>query len=192
MSDDLNPYAPPPIIAEQAHRAWEHSKEGLWRDGKLLVLHKSAKLPGRCVKSNEPTDRFLKRKLVWYPPWIALTILLAWPVFLILALVMQKRAQVDIGLTPEWIGRRRMRIATAWGLVLLGFFTFFGAIAWAADADWFGLVLAGGVLMGFVGIIYGSVGARMVYPTKIDDQFVWLKGVCREFLDELPPWPGKR
>jgi di/tricarboxylate transporter len=55
--------------------------------------------------------------------------------------------------------------------------------------DWavFGIPL--GVIIFFIGCIYGSVCSRMVVQTRIDDHFVWLKGVHPDFLAELPEWP---
>ena len=39
------------------------SDEGAWCDGSLLVMNKHSELPPRCVKTNQPTDRRLRRKL---------------------------------------------------------------------------------------------------------------------------------
>jgi len=61
----VNPYASPfsadcvpPLVTAQV------VGEALYRQGKLLVMHKQAVLPDRCVKSNQPAHgRRLKRKL---------------------------------------------------------------------------------------------------------------------------------
>jgi hypothetical protein len=37
-------------------------------------------------------------------------------------------------------------------------------------------------------IIYGLVASRLVAPTRITKDYVWLKGVHPDFLAELPPW----
>jgi hypothetical protein len=42
------------------------------------------------------------------------------------------------------------------------------------------------------GAIYGVVAARMVAPTRITDDHLWLKGVHADFLAELPVWPYPR
>jgi len=43
----------------------------------------------------------------------------------------------------------------------------------------------------FVGaVIYGIITIRIVAPAKIDDRFVWLRGVNKEYLNELPAWSG--
>ena len=152
-------------------------------------MHKDAILPCRCVKSNEPADGRLKRKLAWHHPGIYLTILLHIFVYIVVALILQKKATIYIGFSDEWFRKRRRAIAVGWALVVVGV-----AIVVAAgfmvnhDAGvglagiWLGIVLAGGA-------IYGLVAARMVAAKRITDHYVWLKGVHPEFLATLPPWP---
>jgi hypothetical protein len=53
----------------------------------------------------------------------------------------------------------------------------------------FGWLIAAGIVLFFVGTIYGLVAARMVAPVRITDTHIWLKGVCPGFLAELPEWP---
>jgi hypothetical protein len=40
--------------------------------------------------------------------------------------------------------------------------------------------------------IYGQYATRMVNATKIDDRFVYLSGVCPEYLADLPMWVAPR
>lgn len=194
MSGSVNPYAPPPIVAEQVNVLGLGGQDGgVWRSGKLLVMHKSARLPARCIKSNEPSERSLKRNLVWYPQWIILTILIAWPIFLVLALILQKKATIEIGLTEAWVRRRRQRIAITWGVALLGVALFAIAIALLDATDGGSSILMLAALAALIGaLIYGTTAARLVSPTKIDDRFVYLKGACAEYLAQFPEWPGTR
>jgi len=37
---------------------------------------------------------------------------------------------------------------------------------------------------------FGIFAVRIVVPAKIDDKFVWLKGVNKDYLNELPQWIG--
>lgn len=60
---DINPYAAPQHGIVVNPPAVDPSG-GVWRDGKLLVMHKKAVLPDRCVKCNQPAGgRRLKRSL---------------------------------------------------------------------------------------------------------------------------------
>ncbi len=193
MVDDLNPYAPPPLVAEYVSPAgYFGESDGLWRQGKLLVMLKEARLPPRCVKSNQPTNQFLKRNLTWHPQWVLLLILINILICAIVAMIMQKKATIYIGLSPEWIARRRTCIMIAWGIAALAIVMFVGGIVLAQEYDPAAILIGISPLLLIGAAIYGLVGSRMVAPTKIDDRFVWLKGVCPEFLAKLPEWTGPR
>jgi hypothetical protein len=193
FSDDVNPYAAP-------QRAWEHPAQaapqplhplaGLWRQGNLLVMHKSAPLPDICVKSNQPATRRLQRKLQWHHPAVALSILIAVPVYVILALVLMKRATIMLPLSDEWYERRKRRLIFAWGSGLLCLGLIVVGFVLGVQVDNGGYLLLS--LMGFVGgiaaLIYGQYACAMVRPTRITDQYVWLKGVHPDFLQRLEAW----
>ena len=94
-------------------------------DGKRIVVPAAnPKLPQRCVKTNQEVTpaEIKKRKLYWYPPLIAVTILLSVLIFLILYLVLRKKVEVDIPLSKA--GRKIVlkNGAITWGLVLGGIF----------------------------------------------------------------------
>lgn len=158
---------------------------GVWRDRATLVMSKDARLPDRCVKCNEPTQGRLKRKLTWHHPAIYILILVAWLIYLIVALIVRKRATVELGLCDEHLQIRRRNIWITWALVLLGVACLFFAIA-AED----GRMAPLGLLLLLGGAIFGIFAARVTAPTKIDDRFVWLRGVNKDYLDLLPQWPG--
>ena len=194
---DINPYASPAnfedVVLAQAVDG-PQLQAGLFRKGKLLVMQKEAALPARCVKSNEPVEgRRLRRKLTWFHPLIYLSLFLGLLIFVILALVLQKKATIYIGLSQEWYRKRRRAIWTGWITVLLGLATMAGSIAILAhtngDAAWAGWGIALGFLVLLGGAIYASAASRMVTPVRITDDYVWLKGVHPDFLDDLPPWP---
>jgi hypothetical protein len=196
---NINPYASPStfeevVVAEVADEPnWA---AGLWRKGNQLVMHKQANLPARCVKSNEPIEgRRLKRKLTWFHPLIYLSLQAGVLIFAILAIVLQKRATIYIGLTSEWHRRRRRALWAGWIIGLLGLAVLIGSIVVLcnsrdSDPPWAGLLgLLSGIIVILVGAIYGSAGSRMVTPVRITDDYVWLKGVHPDFLADLPPWP---
>ncbi|MCO6456561.1 MAG: hypothetical protein J5I93_14785 [Pirellulaceae bacterium] len=189
MSD--NPYAPPqvekPFLGQPGA-----SHAGLWRDGRLLVMHRQAELPDRCVKSNEPAHgRRLKRNLSWHHPAVYLALLANILIYAILATVLGKRATIQIGLTQQWIVRRRWRMLIAWLLVLLCSGLFVAGIMLSdslrENAVW-------PIVLGGVGVIaaavYGVIACRLVHPKKMSDEYIWLQGVHPDFLAALPPWPG--
>lgn len=167
---------------------------GLWRDGGTLVMEKTAVLPDRCVKSNQPTRRTLKRKLSWHHPALFLTIFLCGLIpYVIIALIVRKTATVHIGLSDEWFAKRRRATIIGWLLVLVGVVLF---VAGFSIDDKKGNVAAPlilfGLVFGLLAAIFGLLAARMVFPKRITDRHVWINGVCREYLETLPPWDDRR
>src|SRR4051812_48095577 len=65
---------------------------GVFQDGKKVVVRRTAVLPPRCVKSNEPAERWLKRQLYWQSPLTYLLLLLGPVPFIIGALIVRKKA----------------------------------------------------------------------------------------------------
>jgi hypothetical protein len=196
---EVNPYASPqerlpdgapepPVVAQLATSG---PPVGLWRDGRRLVMHKQARLPDRCVKSNQPTDgKRLRRRMYWHHPLIYLSILAGLLIYVILALVLRESATVYIGLSRPWWARRWRAIAIGWLAVLAAVVMLFLGIALAPNSEVALWLLALSFLVFFVGGIYGVVASRMVAPTRITRNYVWLKGVHPDFLADLPAWPG--
>lgn len=161
---------------------------GLWRSGKLLVMRKESVLPDRCVKCNKPTNGFrLKRNLTWHAPWLFVLIVAGVLIYLIVAMILSKKAGIQVGLCEDHRRIRRRDIIIAWAL-------FFGAVGSFVLAGYlnpgypYGLA---GLALILVSLIYGTVRVPMVQPARIDDQFVWLKGVSREYVADLPEFTGR-
>ena len=192
---NVNPYAspqtdfesPPPIRPSSPTKP-----QGMWSKGKVLVMHKDAPFPNYCVKSGVPATERLTRKLSWHHPAIALSIFLGLLVYVILALVLTKRATIFVPLSPEWFARRRNAILTGWLIAFAGLALFIGGffLPEGVREAAIGWCILGGIVLMIVGWAYGGIRSRVVWPAKIDDQYVYLKGVNPSLLAELPPWPG--
>lgn len=193
MSESFNPYqspqAPPaqsfgPPFDQQAAIA------GVWRKGDLLVMDKRAQLPNVCVKSNLPAERFLKRKLAWHHPLISISILASPLIYIILAAILTKRATIHIGLTEEWHARRRTRLIVTWLLILTSAAMLVGGFVLVDQMrDVAPLMFLGALILFIAGLIFGVVATRLVTPTKITDDLVFIKGVHPDFLAGLPEFP---
>jgi Zn-finger in Ran binding protein and others len=162
-----------------------HLTSGTWREGSTLVMSKDASLPDYCVKCDAPANGFrLKRNLTWHHPALFLVLLLAWILYLILAIVLRKRATVYLGLCRAHYERRRAFIIAGFVTLAVSFASIFAAIAWNYPAFW---------LLGVVGLIASAIWlafvARLVAVKKIDDQFVWLNGINEDYLSRFPPLP---
>lgn len=156
-------------------------------DGKYVVVPAAnPHLPPRCVKTNAPvTAAESKHKtLYWYPPLIAVTILLNLLIFLILYLVFRKKIVLDIPVSPA--GRKivRQHAFIAWGAVLLGLVCLFIGIA---EPTLVAIILLAFPLI-IAGLIYGAFKATLLRAAKMRHGEVWLAGASREFLDSLPPY----
>lgn len=159
---------------------------GVWRDKSKMVVSKGAQLPDRCVKCNAPAPGAkLKKKLTWHHPAIYILIFVALLIYLIVAMIVRKAVTVELGLCEEHMAKHRRNVFITWLLILLGVCGFVMAVI-VGDNNF----LLAGILLILAGIIYAVVAVRIVTPAKIDDKFAWLKGVNKDYLDELPQWPG--
>jgi hypothetical protein len=189
----VNPYAAPQAQSYAPAIVQSRPLDGLWREGGVLVMHKNAPLPDICIKSNEPAVRRLKRKLQWHHPAIGLTILIGVLIYVILAMILTKRATIHIAMTDEWFARRSRRMLIAWGLALAAVLMFVGSFFTieVADGVVFAFLIFASVVLLIAAPIYGQAACRMVWPKRMTDDYIWLKGVHPGFLDRLEAFPYK-
>jgi hypothetical protein len=187
FAEEINPYASPREVGYYPQLAIGQPFAGLWRQGNMLVMHKLAPLPDICVKSNEPATRRLKRSLSWHHPAIFLLLLISPLIYIIVALILRNSATLYIPLTEEWFARRRRRMLFAWVAALLSACLFFGGLANLDEpsAVW---VVIFAIVVGVSASLYGALGCRLVFPHRITDQYVWVRGVHPGFLDRLEAW----
>ena len=160
---------------------------GLWRSGKTLVMSREAQVPERCVHCNTTANlRRVKRRLYWHHPAIYLTLFVGLLVYVIIALVVRKTAQVEVSICQADVVRRRWKVALAW-VLLLAMPVSFGVLAAyrVENALWLLPVVL------FIATVFTSMWSRLVYARKIDEKAVWVGSVCPEFLKDLPVWTGK-
>ena len=158
------------------------------RRKRTLIMGKNAPLPDRCVKCNAPAgNKRLKRRLYWHSPLLYLLILLNLLIFVLVAVIVRKRATIEIGLCEKHQSRRKACVLTAWLAVLAAVGMFIAGIA----VEVTGLLVAA-LLLFLGGLVFGMATAPVVRPSRIDNEYVWLKGACREYLDALPEWSGAR
>jgi len=160
----------------------------IYRQGKLLVFPKNTTLPDRCIKSFEPTTSRLKRSLSWHHPAWYLLILVNLLVFVIVAMCIRKTAVVYVPLADRFKKRRILCMLIAWSCILLSIACLIGGIALGRSQLAPFVLLLCPILI-FAGALTGIFGCRVVYAKKIDDNSVWLHGVCEEFLSQYPEYP---
>jgi hypothetical protein len=160
-----------------------------WRQGDTIVVaREGAALPDRCVKCNAPTSFKMLRKMYWHPVWVYFLILVSVWIYIILALIMRKKAQVHVGVCDEHQRQRKNAIMMGWLGGLAGFASCGVGIGLDNDALSPILALVGGAAF-LVFLIIGLVRARLCHPAKMDDHYVHVK-VGKPFLDSFPPSYG--
>jgi hypothetical protein len=179
MPEALNPYAPPKASLDPSFT------EDLWRDGKILVLRNGSHLPDRCIKCNGPAVTPMKRrKVYWHHPALY-ALLVSWPIYLIVALIVRKSAAVAPGLCSVHRTRRWIGIAVGWGGLLLSILLM---IVGGGSEN--GLLVLAGLILFLTALVAAVLLSRLIFPQRIDQDFVRLKGCGKAFLDSLPEFRG--
>jgi hypothetical protein len=185
VTQAYNPYAPPSEDAQRGAGTESQAAGGIRREGDTIVVPRQGSVfPDRCVQCNQPANGYrLQRKLHWHPPWVYFMILLNVWVYVIVALIVRKKAEVAVGLCEAHRRKRKNAILLGWigSLAMMG--TCSGGIALEREAIGPVLMVLGGVGF-FVFLIVGLIRARVALPKKMDDNDVWLK-VGRPFADSL-------
>jgi hypothetical protein len=178
MSDQSNPYAPPRADID-FHAGFGGSGAYLRREGDLVVIPvQGAVFPPRCVVCNSPANHRLRRKLYWHPPGYYALICIGVLIYAVVALIVRKSTEFEVGLCDEHSGRRRTWILLGWLGVPA---CFVGAILLAQTAPELMLL---GMLVAFGLMIAAIVMVNFVTVRRIDGGQAWIK-VGRRFLDSL-------
>jgi len=158
-----------------------------YRSGNRLVVPKGAPLPGYCVKCAQPAaGEPIKKIFFWHNPWIFLVALISPIIYIIVAVIVRKRAELMIPVCDEHRQRRKNMIIATWILVL-GFIPagiLVGSLI--SDSDTAGGV---GILTSTVLLIAAFVtGAKAatLRPREITDSSATFSGVGEQFLALLP------
>ena len=150
-----------------------------------------ADLPDLCVKTGLPADGgTIRRKLMWHEPALYALILLGLLPYAIIALAVSKEATVDFPISKKVRDRRNVMMTIAWIL----FAAAFGIGIYICSLmdkkpnrdDTIGMLFAvAGVLFLASLILAALVSGSLPTPTRIDRDYITLKGVSPKYLDQL-------
>ena len=160
---------------------------GVWRHRSTLVMLREARLPPICLKSGQPAMQWLQRELHWQEPVPFPGGVLA----LFTAIHNAKQATLMIGLSDEWAARRGTRMMTACVVGVVGVATGFAACILngaLGNAGWPLSLLPLALVIIAGGAVYGHFACRLVWPERITDKYLFLKGVHHSVRDQLPEW----
>ena len=189
MNQNFNPYQAP-----QSQEYLPQSTNECWREGKRVFLPDGADLPHRCIRCGEAAEPQLRpRKLYWYhPAWNLLIIpmfFIAWPIALIITLVVRKSLPIYPAFCPQH--QKQMRWLF-WGvpaivLVLLLLPLITQVVPTLNDA-----LSQNFIIMWYFGIIafclIFAIATSPLRPrlVKVTEDYNILKNFGRGFLDTLP------
>ena len=193
MPEDMIRYQNLWVCASCKEVFFQRMKEGLapagaamWRDKDRLVVSRDAQLPDRCVKCNAPANgNRLIKKMYWHPQVYYLLVCVGFIFYVIAALIVRKQATVVIGLCDTHLKKRKTAILVTLLLVALMAISF--VVGMAANE---GALAALGLVFMLAAMIYGLATIPMVAPARIDDRYVWLKGITQTYLAGLPEYTG--
>jgi hypothetical protein len=182
-----NPYAPSTAsLNSRREPVTGAAASEVWRDGKYLVVDVDAALPHRCVKCNAPAhDPTKLRTFYWHHPGVYAVILINIIVYAIVAAIVRKKIALAPGLCEAHKRSRRNKILLAWGGVLAAFVVPILLATVFSDGAW---IIAVGVLIFLVALLFGIIAPRVMYARKIDLNVARFGGCGEEFLDSLPQY----
>jgi hypothetical protein len=168
------------------------------RDGPLLVLHKAATLPPRCVTSGEPAEGVAEEfTLAHADPGTAMTGGIAGGALggllgMLIARWMGEKYPIAI---PQSESAR----STRWWTGTIGLVMAVGGIGGAvacvllnppgSDIRLFGAL--GSLLAAIFGIAFWIDSLQPLRIAKAEGDHIWLAGAGEEYLKTLPEWPKK-
>lgn len=178
--DSINPFASPESMV-QTH----HGKHGDFQisekkimGGKSIVLPLLCVTCGEAVREEDEQAARVKKKLTWVHPATMLLILLAWPLFLVVALLTQKKCTATYSICSSCYRKRRQ----LWYWIGLLFAVIVGMVALAIwlETPW-PLI---GLLLALLALIV--IGVKLNGPLVVawySNEVFQLKGACPIFLE---------
>ena len=168
--------------------------KGLWQDGKLLVVSREDHLfPDRCIKTNRSfSGNLTKFDLIWSPTkprGIASTILAA---------IYMRQATLHVPISDDFQYTSEKKKGRGFNVVRSGMSAFFLSVAVFIVAAFAGVPLHILNLMAILVLVAPIVAFcatfymmhvlanAAIHASKISDQYVWVKGISKAYLESLP------
>jgi len=164
-------------------------KEGLWRDGSLLVVARGAKFPPRCLKTNLPVDKQeFELTTFHYPPSFRVLTILC-PPFVMVSELIGKEVTMLAPVGAGWRERRALTRLFLFSLYLLAIVSGVGMCLIGGELPW--LVLLPGVCIGSIvlAMVVGLFFIPRVDLVAMSESYYWFRGCSKELLAEYPEFP---
>ncbi len=187
---ELNPYESPRIPSEEELEAivlpsWP--QPGIYRDQAFLVLHVSARLPSKCLKTEQETTNLypVPRAHLCDDDGTGVT-----PV----APNTSRLSGLSVPVSRHWLSLRHRRLVASGVMLIVGMASYLAApftFAWLGCAA---LLL----VIPFLTLPWCAVGlldqqwTRVADLHRIRNGFYWIYGASDEYLSQWPEWPREQ
>ena len=164
--------------------------QNIWRKGNKLVMRVDAILPDRCVKTNQPANgNRLTRSLLWSNPFLMAFLFVLGPIgYLVIWCCAAKSATITMGISKKALRKCRIDSVVGFCIFLIGIGLFVLAVL---NMDYPALFIFGLTFL-IGGLALGIGNANIVSVTRITKEYVWLKGINKDYLAEFPDWSTKQ
>ncbi len=179
--EEFNPYQAP-----QSEFAIVTPGVPIFRDRKLLVFAKDYPLPDRCVLCNAPAEgKRIKKTLMWHNPAWYLLILFNLILYVLVAMIISKRAKVAAGICPRHRKRRTRAFLIGWLVLLVS--TVLLPLATTISDPTLSTVGVGVALVLMIGsVIFLLFRTNFLSPKRITKTHVIIGNAGAAFLNSLP------
>jgi len=177
MADQVDQFYRAPASSVDVTTADNAGK--IWRKSSSVVVMRDTIWPKRCIKCNTPTEKSLRRVLVYINPWIYLSLLVNILLMLILGLIFQKKFKMEIPVCDKHIANRKRVILVNWMLflVMLG-----GIWLITTSNPQFGVII---IIISLITMLIYGMSNRLAYVAKFKDPYIYVRGAKSEFLESL-------
>jgi hypothetical protein len=161
------------------------------------VESENGKLPNVCMRCGAPADLYVQKRFSWRPSWVFILLLVNLLVYLVVALILEKRMKLRAPMCRahqnHWM--KRLIFNLIFGVVVLCSFVSIFVVPSAlglgrgqedAIVGW----ICGGTLVLLLGWLVANIIIEqfMIRPEEITDRDMRLKGVHESFREALANW----
>jgi len=110
MNGEQNPYKTP----ESAIRPVGSNSNSAWFQNGILIVPIGGTVPtDRCARCSQPAERIMAKRFAWHSPALYLIILLNLLIYLVVALLVQKKGKLSFALCERCLCPARLRTTDA-------------------------------------------------------------------------------
>ncbi len=189
MTEDLNPYAPPPDHESLQLEQNQWLSNRVWRDGNLMVIGRGAELRPRCFVTGIDTDCSVEVWSFWQPKWVYLLILLWCVPYFMIAPFLRRYLRMKIPIAPLLLEKRQHQSTWARFIAVLAAVGLAFLLQWNGDGVWFFSLLCAVGLIFFLGVAFARAPMVGLQIERMDDETLTLRNLPSRCLEGLPAWP---